>query len=826
MLSKINGSDELKWLYGLKTGFWASQNGEIFSRSGNDGADSVSSLNPSFSQKAFASNERMAGLQIFPAVNSDSVVSKKQRMFGLDQIDALSGMIDRQPDTFVSQSTFVGTTRRKCFFSRVRACWVDLDLHTQGMDLDAQTVAEIRLHCESLQLPQPTLIISSGRGAYLKWILQRAVTDLPAWEAAQSMLVLLFQNFCADKRARDACRVFRMLGTINSKVEDASRQLVQAIDGAGHEVPFELLATALEHARQSIDLPSQLTVGATGATKQRKPRSDVLNRLGERLLHAAERGSIDELKLYARLREPIMMGSKFSAASLGWARFCDLRDLYVQRGGIPVGERDTAMFWMMNCLGHAGIVTPANFQDEVLGLLHAFPQGPNPYEPLEDGSLQTLQQRLFKTHQLKESVKKGGADLSGHLVNAAELLYRPGNAFLIETFDITEQEQASLKTLIGPQEKLRRADAKAPGRAERRLQRLALKEQVKAWLEARGGVCDNVSALARELNEAVGRVWRTVQACLREMGLLKVASPEKPAHEVHARAQAVSCSKQQTAVVEAAAPAATSQWSVPAHLFVGFGRGNRGKNRKSAYSGGPSAPSPESNANKSPKPRSILGSYGARHASSLAALRLATARPKSAGLKHWMPAFVRDVADHYRRHAQWPSVEQRQALMAWHQQVYAANHPANRSARGPSSASGHPLGTMIPEKPSFSTEVTHNLSSKSKYLSTKDLFVQHYGEEARARWDCMTAVERLYASIEMEREIWSRAQVQAKQESQSSSLKDAVRERWQRMVGKDRERIAQARQKEEAQRHTLLNNAVGNLKNAWGRLSPRDPVAV
>ncbi|MDV7401452.1 hypothetical protein RZS08_59085, partial [Arthrospira platensis SPKY1] len=87
---------------------------------------------------------------------------------------------------------------------------------------------------------------------------------------------------------------------------------------------------------------------------------------------------------------------------------------------------------------------------------------------------------------------------------------------------------------------------------------------------------------------------------------------------------------------------------------------------------------------------------------------------------------------------------------------------------------------MIPEKPSFSTDVAHNLSSKSKYLSTKDFFVQHYGEEARARWDSMTAVERLHASIEMERDIWSRAKTQAKQESQSPSQKDAVRERWQR----------------------------------------------
>lgn len=203
MLRNFNGSDELLWLYGVQSGEWGRNAGQS-----NDGLK-------------FCPNEQFALLQLFPG-------SQQQRMFGLDQIETVGRCMKHRTDSYVSQATFVGPTRRKAFFSRVRACWVDLDLHQQDRMLDSATVREIRQHCDQLSLPQPSLIISSGRGAYLKWMLDRSVTDLPAWEAAQSMLVLLFQPFVADKRARDACRVFRILGSHNAKVEDPVQREVRA----------------------------------------------------------------------------------------------------------------------------------------------------------------------------------------------------------------------------------------------------------------------------------------------------------------------------------------------------------------------------------------------------------------------------------------------------------------------------------------------------------------------------------------------------------------------------------------------------------------------
>ena len=499
LLEKSAGSHELQWLHGLRTGTWGEQMLELAPE---------------------RRLERFSTLSISPEGQS------RQSMHALDSIDSIARQLQGQYDTYVSQATFVGTSRRKSMFCQVRACWVDLDLHKDGLVLDGAMVREIRNHCRALSLPEPSLIVASGRGAYLKWILERAVTDLPAWDAAQSLLVVLFQRFLADKRARDVCRVFRLLGTRNSKVKNDADSIVRVIDGCGQECSFEALAQALEAVRGQIELPKGLAEAETEKPSvRRETPSKALNRWSEELRLAAERGSIEELEIYSKLRAPIFSGNRKSPASLGWARFCDLRDLFMARGGIAVGQRDLALFWMVNSLAHAGVVSSANWNEEIKELLRAFPRVGEGFDPLKDGSLSTLNRRLKNTEALREQIAQGLDPQTN--VSTEDLLYRPTNAYLIETFDISPEEQSRLKTIIDAQERQRRRDAKAPGRAERRQRRQELRERVRAWLQAHQGVCNNISALARELGEAVGRVWRIVRSLIKEM------SPEK-AHKTDA----------------------------------------------------------------------------------------------------------------------------------------------------------------------------------------------------------------------------------------------------------------------------------------------------
>lgn len=505
LLQSNDTAVELDWLHGLRQGAWGLQAVE---------------------------RDPARQLETFGVLEMTPQGRKTQSMYALGHLQTLAQHLRGKADCYVSQASFIGARRTKSLFSRVRACWVDLDLYQAGLRFDAALAREIRAHCRALQLPEPSLIIASGRGAYCKWMLTRPTTNLPAWDAAQSMLTLLFRRFVADVRARDACRVFRPLGSTNSKAQGA---VVHVVDGSGQEVDFESLALALEQARQETAVPAQLR-----AEGVRGPQSRTIRRWCEDLAAAAERGSAEELALYAQLRQPIMAeGGKKTSASLGWARFCDLRDLFVRRGGIPVGQRDLALFWMLNSLAHAGVVRSCNWQHEIEMLLRAFPRVGRDFDPLQDGSMQSLRQRLINTERLREQVQRvlkesatSGQAAELPLVKTDELLYRPSNQHLIEVFGITAEEQRGLSTLIDAQERQRRRDEKAPGRAERRQRREQLRQRVQQWLQDHGWVCDNVSALARELGEAVGRVWRVVKALLQQRhSAEECAAGDRPGRE-------------------------------------------------------------------------------------------------------------------------------------------------------------------------------------------------------------------------------------------------------------------------------------------------------
>lgn len=526
----LTGAQELRWLHGLNGGSWASR-----------------ILNEPLANRV---RERFAVLRIDER-------GAQQSMHALQNIDATAALLQGLPECYVSQASFIGSSRQKAFFSRVRACWVDLDLHKDGMRLDGATVRDILVHCQALGLPAPTMIVASGRGAYLKWILKRPLTNLPAWDAAQAMLVLLFQRFLADKRARDACRVFRMLGTRNAKVEADRNNIVRVIDGSGEEVDFETLAQALQAAQSQIDLPAQMErrrARQEGVDRRRGPRSQTLSRMGQTLREAAERGSVEDLRLYSAASQPFMMGPAKTGASLGWARFQDLRDLYIARGGIPVGQRDLALFWMLNSLAQAGVVESWNWEQEVTSLLAAFPQVGTEFDPLHDGSLSTLKRRMQATEALRTKLREGSLDPEA-LVDTDELLYRPSNRFLIDAFDITPEEQRSLRTLIGVEERQRRRDEKAPGRAERRAARQALRDRIARWLAEHDWVCHNVSALAREMGEGVAKVWRIVKSLLQQRA--------KPCEQGHSPPQEVVvqplAQPARAQAVQAAAAATSSQ---------------------------------------------------------------------------------------------------------------------------------------------------------------------------------------------------------------------------------------------------------------------------
>jgi len=181
-----------------------------------------------------------------------------------------------------------------------------------------------------------------------------------------------------------------------------------------------------------------------------------------------------------------------------------------------LGIGDLALFWMLNSLSHAGVVGLENWNDEVAALLSAFPCVGDGFDPLQDGSLSTLRIRLLKTAQLRRKVEMREKSAL-ESVATDDLLYRPGNQYLIDVFGITLEEQKHMRTIISQEEKRRRRDAVAPGRERRRLERQMLRERVYEWLKERNWVCDSVSALARSIGVDVAKAWRCVRFVLGKM---------------------------------------------------------------------------------------------------------------------------------------------------------------------------------------------------------------------------------------------------------------------------------------------------------------------
>ena len=67
-------------------------------------------------------------------------------------------------------------------------------------------------------IPEPNIIIFSGQGLVLIWLIDPVPYQaLPLWQAIQQYLLDQLKEFGGDSRASDAARVFRLDGSVNSK---------------------------------------------------------------------------------------------------------------------------------------------------------------------------------------------------------------------------------------------------------------------------------------------------------------------------------------------------------------------------------------------------------------------------------------------------------------------------------------------------------------------------------------------------------------------------------------------------------------------------------
>lgn len=347
---------------------------------------------------------------------------KTQRSYPLTEMAQVLQLVDYTRDTWISQAEFTVPNRRVVNLARVGLLFIDLDTYNSEI-MRGRTVQEqistVHFWCADRNIPYPSLVVFSGRGLQLKWFLDSALprAALPRWNACQKALVEALEPLGADRQARDASRVLRLVESLHSK----SGERVEVVDVQG---------SADEPERYDFEQLAEILLPLTRFE---------LQRLRE---HRAAKKADRQLRLQLVRDNPqaeIFRG--YNGRSLAWARLEDLRKLGQLRDGWVSKEggsmRTTSLHWQLNFLCLSGAVNPSTFHFEAKELAKQM----DPSWEFSISELGTLRQKA-QAYAAGQKVEFGGREWPA--------LYTPKNQTLIDIFGITEDEQRQLRTIITP----------------------------------------------------------------------------------------------------------------------------------------------------------------------------------------------------------------------------------------------------------------------------------------------------------------------------------------------------------------------------------------
>lgn len=428
----------------------------------------------------------------------DAGGKKKQRTYKVTEFHEVieKYSVCSDANVYVTQHQYFRWNRQKASVKRLSTCYVDLDYYREERlrHRTAESLAsEVVWFCEEGGAPEPSAILSSGKGLYLKWYLEGIPSGkMAAWDRLQRELVKRFGYFGADPAARDASRVLRVLGTRNQKNGEKVRPVWLNLEGGKvkqyrfHELFDDVLPYTLEEV-----------------TGYGKGEERLLER-EERAFKAKERHIEDrDLGLHLDKRQ-------LSFCSRGLHVFSDLQKLSELRGwdktGIPDGQRDLYLFWLVNhgFLGFLGSYHPEVYHEVAYTLKALVPTW---RMDRVHNALSAVYKRAKEAHQGQPWVS-----FEGRLYPR---LYTPSNARLVEDLRLTAQELEQMDYLrfggseAAQRKRKRREEGKLSQEErsllaqQRREEALRLRDEGKTWQQV--GEALGVSK-SRAFNLASSRV--------------------------------------------------------------------------------------------------------------------------------------------------------------------------------------------------------------------------------------------------------------------------------------------------------------------------------
>ena len=173
----------------------------------------------------------------------------QQKTYKLDQLEFVLSHISQNRDTYMSQGFFSKPCRRALFIETITHAYIDIDCYKSNFFAENSTKQQktlaILAFCDDNLIPAPSVIISSGRGIYLKWYWSRPIPRAAAGRAVavNKQLVQLFSGMGSDPACVDVSRILRVVGTLNSKNNEPVELLHQTeINGKIITYDFEMFA--------------------------------------------------------------------------------------------------------------------------------------------------------------------------------------------------------------------------------------------------------------------------------------------------------------------------------------------------------------------------------------------------------------------------------------------------------------------------------------------------------------------------------------------------------------------------------------------------------
>jgi len=337
----------------------------------------------------------------------------RQRSYPLDYLPTFLRTTDPTRTTYISQGEFWEPNRRTVNLARIGLSFIDLDTYRSPIaHLSEREVVEfVRTRCDEERVPDPSLMVASGRGYYAKWLFDRPIPRdaLPRWNAVQQRMIGALRDLGADAGARDVSRVLRVVGTANEKTGERVK-IIWSNDVAGAPVRYgfdKLVDETLELLRESHH--------------ERKDEA-----AGDRIVRTDK-------------QRAALLSTAFTQTSLWWARLEDLRRLVELRGyrnGVDEGHRDLFLFVAATALGWC--VNPNVVYREIAALGREFAP-----------TLSRAEWYSYTSTTFNRA--KASWDSPDH-----EQRYRYTTERLIQKLSIVPCEMRQLSTLIDADEKRRR----------------------------------------------------------------------------------------------------------------------------------------------------------------------------------------------------------------------------------------------------------------------------------------------------------------------------------------------------------------------------------